>query len=119
MRVPQNIPLCKEINTIELSSYGSTDIPYIDDDQVPIYHEFGTIQIDSVEGIWVTANKSYKNYEVPSSYLVPKGYKPQLRVVVNGSNYATFKSAGLGFIFIAKWLGGSNNGLWIVDIVKE
>lgn len=119
MRIPQNIPLCKQIRTVELSSYTPDVLPHADDDEIPIYQEFGDISEDSVGGIFVFAKKSYKNYEPPKSFIVPKGYKAVMKAIVSGAYIATFESSGLGFVYIAKWLGGNNNGLWVIDIVKE
>ena len=124
MRVPQNIPLCRKIRY-----YGGEGIEFkgVPDEEVPIYTQFGAI-ISEEEGKvfirfqYITASKSYKNYEPPESYIIPTGYKAVVKNL-DVSNGATITSDGLGFIFILDAQihssGHLESTVCLIDIVKQ
>lgn len=111
MRVPQNIPLCKEITAIGTDTFISTVGLYLNsDDLVPIYTTYKSISFsDSLESgvalndyLAVYAPKSYTNYEPPKSYIIPTGYQAVTRTILVQATSLPIKlkSNGLGFIYI-------------------
>lgn len=136
MRVPQNIPLCKEITVICGDTFISTVGLYLNyDDLVPIYTTYRSLTFnDSLECgvalndyLAVYASKSYNNYEPPKSYILPNGYQAVTRTILVKVTYSPIKlkSNGLGFIYIIGTSGvtvieGSPYiNIAIIDIVKK
>lgn len=120
MRVPQNIPLSKQLHFRRLIAV-NIDRIQCSDDLVPVYVKINAITQVGLTGGAIYVNKSYKNYEPPISYIVPRGYKAQTTVLsipqdATSDDY-TFDSVGLGFVCVLEI--NSSAQISLIEIVKE
>ena len=99
-KVFQNIPLCRKLYAISdggLSDGGKLSI--VPDNYSPVLTK--CILVDNkYRAFTIYVDKSYKNYKEPTTYLIPDGYEPCIRIFNLNNVFITCKTDSLGFINI-------------------
>lgn len=99
-KVFQNIPLCRKLYAISdggLSDGGKLTI--VPDNYSPVLTK--CILVDNkYRAFTIYVDKSYKNYKEPTTYLIPDGYEPCIRIFNLNNVFITCKTDSLGFINI-------------------
>lgn len=99
-KVFQNIPLCRKLHATSdggLSDGGKLTI--VPDNYSPVLTK--CILVDNkYRAFTIYVDKSYKNYKEPTTYLIPDGYEPCIRIFNLLNIFITCKTDSLGFINI-------------------
>lgn len=99
-KVFQNIPLCRKLYATSdggLSDGGKLTI--VPDNYSPVLTK--CILVDNkYRAFTIYVDKSYKNYKEPTTYLIPDGYEPCIRIFNLLNIFITCKTDSLGFINI-------------------
>ena len=99
-KVFQNIPLCKKL--LAISDGGLSDggkLTTVPDNYSPVLTK--CILVDNkYRAFTIYVDKSYKNYKEPTTYLIPDGYEPCIRIFNLNNVFITCKTDSLGFINI-------------------